>query len=532
MTKRPKAAIGALLAVLLVGACSSATHNGGQNGVAQQSTATTAPPVAGGTLTFGTLSPSRGLDPILSSGTGSTGGIELAALYDTIVRYNPATRKYEMRTAQSLTPNGDYTQWTLKLRSGITFGDGTPYDAAAVKFNFGRLVSAKSVSGLRGAALNVTAMDVVDPLTLRFILNEPWTGFPYLLAGDGGFVASPTAIQKLGDSFNVNPVGAGAGPFQFESFQANEAVTLRRNPNYWGGPVYLDEVRFVPGGAADSLYASLTSGGVQAAFLRDPGLVDRAKTEGVPFTETPIYAGTVLAMNNGITGTSAATANPMVRQAVAAAIDPNVVNDRAYAGKATATSALVTKGFPWDPGVPGPTYNPVEAKRLLGEAKAAGYDGKIRLLGDNVPADVNWALAVEAMLKAVGFDVSTNTGVDVNGKVTALVVKHDFDLVAVWGWNITPDDGAAVALETSLGSNNRYGYKSAEMDGYIKTYKAAVDDAARTAAMKNIATLYAKDLPGLSVTTIPEATAWAKNVHGITPTASSIVLLDKTSIGK
>jgi peptide/nickel transport system substrate-binding protein len=69
-------------------------------------------------------------------------------------------------------------------------------------------------------------MDVLDPLTLRFTLNEAWTGFPYLLAGDGGFVASPTAIQKLGDSFNVDPVGAGAGPFQFESFQANEAVTL------------------------------------------------------------------------------------------------------------------------------------------------------------------------------------------------------------------------------------------------------------------------------------------------------------------
>jgi peptide/nickel transport system substrate-binding protein len=76
-------------------------------------------------LTFGEFSEPVGLDPIVSTGHGSTGAIETAAIYDTIVRYNPKTKKYENRTAESLTPNADLTQWVVKLRSGITFTDGT-----------------------------------------------------------------------------------------------------------------------------------------------------------------------------------------------------------------------------------------------------------------------------------------------------------------------------------------------------------------------------------------------------------------------
>jgi len=84
-------------------------------------------PVTGGEITIGEFSPPRGFDPIIGGmSNGSVGGVELMALYDTIVSWNPKTGEYEPRTAESLKPNDDYTVWTLRLKDGIEFTDGTP----------------------------------------------------------------------------------------------------------------------------------------------------------------------------------------------------------------------------------------------------------------------------------------------------------------------------------------------------------------------------------------------------------------------
>src|SRR5687768_3180614 len=86
-------------------------------------------PVKGGTLTFGVFTELLGTDPILVNGSGATGGSELGAIYDRLIQWNPSTKTYDPKTAQSLESNAEYTEWTLKLRPSIKFGDGTPYDA-------------------------------------------------------------------------------------------------------------------------------------------------------------------------------------------------------------------------------------------------------------------------------------------------------------------------------------------------------------------------------------------------------------------
>src|SRR5688572_2351159 len=91
-------------------------------------------PVAGGTLTMNMFSQTLGLDPIVTSGSGVLGGMEMVAVYDTVMRWNPEAGKYEPRTAESLTPNADFSEWTLKIKSGIKFSDGTDYDAEAVRY--------------------------------------------------------------------------------------------------------------------------------------------------------------------------------------------------------------------------------------------------------------------------------------------------------------------------------------------------------------------------------------------------------------
>jgi peptide/nickel transport system substrate-binding protein len=109
---------------------------------------------------------------------GSVGAIELSAIYDTLMRYNPDTKKYEGRTAQSLEPNADFTLWTLKLKPGIKFTDGTAYDAAAVKFVLDRQAKDGNANPRGQLTQFVDTITVVDTTTLTFKLKLGWVGFP------------------------------------------------------------------------------------------------------------------------------------------------------------------------------------------------------------------------------------------------------------------------------------------------------------------------------------------------------------------
>ena len=134
--------------------------------------------------------------------------------------------------------------WTLKLRPNIKFTDGTPFDAAAVKFNWQRLQDPNQRALLAAKANQMQSMDVIDTTTLRITLKEKNAQFPNSVVLMS-FIGSPTAIQQRGNQFAGNPVGAGS--FQFKSWVRNSALTLVRNPNYWNAPLpYLDQIVFKP----------------------------------------------------------------------------------------------------------------------------------------------------------------------------------------------------------------------------------------------------------------------------------------------
>ena len=184
--------------LMLVASCSSSKGKATSPTSAASSgtTATSASagaPQTGGTITVGEFSAPSGLDPIKLAGGGTVGGIELAALYDTIVRYNPTTKKYDPLTAQSFEPNADYSEWTLKLKPGIKFTDGTPYDAAAVKFVVDRELNEGSPGFKAQLSFFTASVTVVDPLTVQFKLKVPWSGYPYLYSSIAGMIYSPTA---------------------------------------------------------------------------------------------------------------------------------------------------------------------------------------------------------------------------------------------------------------------------------------------------------------------------------------------------
>jgi peptide/nickel transport system substrate-binding protein len=555
--------LAAVLAVMLVAsACGddddSATDTGGSSTTAgNNATATTLTPVKGGVLNIGQFSKEAGLDPATLAGGGTVGGNENAALYDTLMRVDQATGKYIGRTAESMTPNADFTVWTLKLRSGIKFTDGTDYNATAVKFVQDRQLKDGNAA-VRGQMANfIDTITVTDPLTVTYKLKIGWAGFPYLMSHVPGMIYSPTAFAKAPDAkaFSTNPGDAGAGPFKLKSYKPGESVELERNPTYYGGEVYLDGLKFVLL-TASATYDALKTGTLQAALMRDPALYNQSKKDGMLQVDIPQVGGNLLIMNSGIDitcggaatasvpacagqadGTKVQTKTPTrdvnVRKAIAAAIDPKVVVDRAYQGVGVPDTAPFSTNFAFDPKITPQKYDQAEARRLVGVAKAAGWDGKIRLIGGNDPTNVAWTQAVAPQLQAVGIDVAASNDTDVAGVVNKVLTTRDYDL-ANWGLGMSDEsDGNYTQLLGSFGSQSkRYGYSSPDMDAGIEALRVADTDAKRIAAYKTISEVWIRDAPALVITYIPQAVITSPKVHGIVRTAQAVTLYDKAWMSK
>jgi peptide/nickel transport system substrate-binding protein len=568
------------VAALGVVGCGDSGEAGDGSAVPSSSVAaaptTTVQPQTGGTLRFGAYQDIAGLDPLVSLGSGTSGGIQTAAIYDTLMRYDVNTKQYTGQTAESATANADSTEWTIKIRAGIKFTDGTDYDAAAVQFGLNRHRSgvpggptaancAEYVACPRNNLSSSVYMalikdiQVVDKLTLKVTLTEPWTSFPYALAAEPSMIPSPTALKKCDGTknpntceFNLKPVGAG--PFMVESFKPADSINLVRNPTYWGGPTYLDGIKFVTLNDAGGMktYESFQTGGVDVAYLRSPDAVAAAHKDNRTGFSLVEQAGEILLLNMGAlltcTGgkpeplcvgkpdgqipTTPNTQSLKVRQAVAAAFDPITFNQRVYSGVGTPGTDLFQNSFPWNPGVPGPKYDPEAAKRLVTEAKAQGWDGTIRVNFSNTPSGQAGGLAIEAMLKAVGMNVVLDTSKDPTATQAMVTTQKNFD-AANFGTAIGPDDSAIWSLAQNLSStspSNRVGFKSDKVDQALKDLRVAKTDDQRKAAFRIIAEEVNALLPWITRLAQETFRVISPKVHGSVGGLKSLMYFDKAWI--
>ncbi|HEV8297385.1 MAG TPA: ABC transporter substrate-binding protein [Acidimicrobiales bacterium] len=514
---------------------------------------TTLAPQKGGIATIGQFSAAPGLDPAKLAGGGTVGGMEHMAIYDVLMRYNNVTGKYEPRTAASLTPNADNSVWTLKLKPNVKFTDGTPYDAAAVKFVHDREVKEGNSSPRSQFSGAVKSVDVIDALTVQYTLTQAWAGFPYILSGVNGIIYSPTAFAKAGANFNTAPGDAGAGPFKLKSYKPGESIELERNPTFYGGDVYLDGLKFVFVGGFAQTYEAVKAGTITAAFVRDNATVAKAKAEGFGAVDMPAVAGNILNMNSGVvvtcnngapaplcTGkangekvkTTSPTSDRTVRLAVAHAVDPKVISDRVYDGKAQPNSAPFAN-FPWDPKVEGPKFDLNLAKQEVTTAKAAGWNGKIRVLSANTPEGIAWGQAVSAMLTAAGMEVALDTTKDTQQVVNQVLVLNDYDVVT-WAYGLLDEsDANYLQLKGTFNSAApRYGYGNAEMDAAIDLLRVADTDAKRVAAYKAISEIWVRDVPAHVTTAIAQDLIHSPKLHDPQRTAASTILFDKAWLEK
>lgn len=491
--------------------------------------------LAGGSLTVAIPFSSRTLDPYDGGGnTAEQGGMELQAIYDKLVRFDPEAGEFVPHLAESITPDEDHGVWTLTLPEGVTFSNGDPFDAAAVKASMDRHLDPDGGSALLSAAAQVASVEAPDPTTVVITLHEPWAGFPSLLATAFGMVQNTAAIDAVGqEAFASNPEGGGVGPFVVARYSPGESIELSPRDDYWGGPVCLESLTFSIIPQNRTAYDALRNGEVDAMILgRDPMLLDEARQnmDGLESYGALQIGGDTLLINSGADGYDTPGADVRVRRAIAAAIDPEVVNQRAYGGVAKLSTGLVPEEAVLLEPTQGPEYDPEAAKALVEEVKADGWDGSIRLSCNNTPVTSEACIAIKAMLDAVGFDVDLNTQRSATEISTLVRVDKDFDLV-MWGLSAHEENLWNTLNQYRTGAPNNAGnFAHPDMDEALTQLQSAATTEETNEALAKVQAVWVDQVPGLPLTAFEPTLIWREAVNGIYFNTNVVAFFDKAYV--
>ena len=492
--------------------------------------------VTGSELNFAPYAPTASLDPLQSSGA-LAGGTDLLAIYDSLMRWDATANEWVPHVAESLASNADFTEWTLKLREGVTYSNGDPMVAQDVLDNLNRMLG-QGRNASRGmiARIDLANSTATDERTVVFKLLKPWSNFGYLFADAPGMIVNPAvgaATDSAGQSVIGNdPTGAGVGPYTVEKWAPGESpyLVLKARPDYWGGAPCIETINFVGIPQDGPKYESLQVGELDVAFLRSPDVIAEARDSGEydEFFELQSVGASIL-INQGVGTFDPIGQDLRFRKAVYAALDRDAISQRAFGGKLLAQEGIVQEQSRWfTEGQPAPEQGLDLAKSLVEELKAEGWDGTVRLTCPSTVPDE--PIAYEAALEAAGMEVDAQV-VDSATHIAAVAVNRDFDL-ACWGMNVSDS-----ALIRQIGFNfqsdspsNRIGYKNPEFDAAIDELYAAPDDDARRAAVAKMAELYAADVPMAVVGAVEEGVMIRDGVTGVLPTQQTMFMFQDASI--
>ena len=502
-------------------------------GLAQPALSQTPPNV----LVVGQIAEPKSLDP--DAVTAVNDFRIVFNIYDGLVRYKHGTLEVEPALAKSWDISDDGLNYTFHLRDGVKFHDGTPFNAEAVKFKFDRMLNEDSEYADTGPfplAFFFSAVDkveVVDDLTVKFTLNEPYAPFMSNLAYTPGLIISPTAVKEYGKDVGRHP--AGTGPFKFAEWQSNTRVVLEKNPDYWDGAAKLDAVIYRPITDANTRVAEMLSGGVDLLTEVPPDNVKTFKDDAnfeIYTQDTPQIWFLILNAKEG------PMADKRVRQAVNYAINKQSMVDNVLQGTATVAAGPVPPAFNWahDDALKPYPYDPEKAKELIKEAGKEGAEVVFYVTegGSSMLDPVPMGTAIQADLEAVGLKVKIET-YEWNtflGKVNpGLEGKAD---MAEMSWTTNdPDTLPFLALRTDAwpdkgGFNSGY-YSNPKVDALLEQARKATDQATRGKLYKEMEDIVYDDAPWAFVANGNQIAAASARVKDFSLEPSAFLLLHNVS---
>jgi ABC-type transport system substrate-binding protein len=465
------------LLILAATAC-----GGGTSGNTSQPVGT---PKAGGSLTFGLRADisAGSLDPIkiFSDSDASVG----YGIYDRLADRIGDKGELGPMLADSWQMSDDLKSCTIKLHQGVTFHDGTPFNADAVVFNVKRHQLPTSVT--RADSLLIADVVASDPNTVVFKLRTPWVDFPQLLASTSiAIMASPTAINTLGDKFGRNPVGTG--PFVFKEWVTGDHITAVKNTKYWKpGRPYLDSVTWRPIPDQDTKYASLKSGQIDVLQLPTGDQILQAQKDSKLKVQSYKGTGATFIMLH-FTAPPFNDAN--ARLAVSYATDRAAIVKEINKGTQVVARGPFPTDNPWYKDVGDPNFDLTKAKAAVA-AYGKPLKFKFNIVSDPITRIYGQVLQQQwqqagMQVELVQLDQVAHIGVALTHQFEAEIFQS-----ADW-WD--PSRGLYNHF-ASASATNYSQYNNPSSDAALAKGRTSTDQAVRKDAFTTLQTNLAKDQP-------------------------------------
>jgi peptide/nickel transport system substrate-binding protein len=460
------------------------------------------------------------LDPTLAR--TYVGRIVFASLCDKLVDISP-----ELDIVPQLATSWQWTDdnkgLVMTLREGVTFQDGTPFDAEAVKFSIERHLKLPG-SNRKAEISAVTGVEVIDPHTVKLVLSAPFAPLLAALSDRAGMIVSPAAVQKEGADFSNRPVCAG--PFKFAERVAQDRIVLERYDGYWNkDAIHFDKIVFLPIADSTVRLANLQSGAldlIERVAATDLDAVRKDSRLKLSTITSLAYQGITININNGERAKNPLGQDPRVREALEWSIDRDALNQVVFNGE-------FQPGNQWDPpgnnyylkDFPVPGRDLAKAKSLLAAAGAA--HPTIEMMVPTNPEILRAAQVLQAMAGEAGFDIKIRA-TEFTSSID-LSTKGDFESYLI-GWSGRTDpDGNIYNFDSCKGPPglNVTHYCKPEVDAALDAARTAADPAARLAQYKIAAGHLLTDRPIIYLWHPKWLYAAAAKLSGFTPYPDGLI---------
>ena len=423
------------------------------------------------------------------------------------------------------------TKVRFKLRPGVKFHDGTPFNAAAVKFTFDRALRGTPPARWASLAGSLSGAEVVDDLTVDVTTREPYGPILRTLAMYVAGIVSPTAVQKMGENFSRAPVGTG--PFRFVEWKTNTHVILERNPTYWGDKALLDRVIFKVMPEEGARMIALQTGDADMVLIPAPSQLPALKRDP-KFTVHEVVGGRVVFA--GMNASTPPLDDVRVRTALLHAVDRKAILENILEGSAIpargvlAPSVFGFKDMHLDQLYP---FDRAKAKALLAQAGwTPGPDGVLTKGGQRLslswlaargryPKDGEITEAIQAMFKEVGVEAKVQflEWATVFTQFRSASFTHQMFTL---GW-VTSNADADYSLYALFHSKqvpptgwNTSRYVNPRVDTLVEQARRSLNQSEREKLYFEVQDILAKEMVWIPVYTTKEIIATKANVKGFT----------------
>jgi peptide/nickel transport system substrate-binding protein len=522
----PTAVLGAVVALSLA-AC-------GSGGTSAPPNADAGPPQPGGTLTFAVSSDQGCLDP---QQVGSNDTIySLRQIVDSLTDQNPDTGAIVPWLATDWQVNADATAYTFNLRPGVTFSDGTPLDADAVKANFDKVPQLGARGSLpKGYLANYQGTTVESPTRFTVAFSAPNVQFLQGSSTHSLGILSPATVAKTDDERCAAVIGSG--PFVVQSYTLNQSTVLTKRTGYdWGsslathtGEAHLEKLEFRVVPESGVRTGSLQSGEVDA--IGSIGQQDEAPLTAAGI-QLPARANPGIPFGISFNLSKPIVSDAAVRQAISLAINRPELVSAVYTSEtkpATGVLASSTPSYQDNSALLG--FDAAKAATVLdADGWAPGPDGIRTKAGQSLTIPLTWyanagtnrpALElIQQQLKAVGIDLQLTE----RPITDATPIQQSGNFVATWG-NLTRADPDILRSQYATTGNNFYRLSPGPLDQLLAAQAAEADPAKRTGLVGQAQQVLVQNYYTVPVVELTTVLGVAADVHDVRFDASSRIQL-------